>query len=308
MDAETLAKAMSCPLSRAADYQADFNRALVQAKCTTVDRVAMFCAQVGHESVGLKYMEEIASGAAYEGRADLGNTQRGDGVRFKGRGPIQLTGRGNYARFGAWCKAQGITKDADYFVNHPEVVATSAYGFLAASWYWTVARNMNGYADAQDILGATKAVNGGTNGLSDRTMRWRLCLELGTKLLPKTVAAGGGTVAAQTGGGEGVEIMERVHVVPPNAGQNTVRLFLSGSQGAAVIVRPLLNGQGVSKPMWVGNIFAWGSNRTGVGGNPKSDPKYDDRLTSHRRFALPGAVWADLEYSAAEPFDIDIVG
>jgi lysozyme len=105
-----------------------------------------------------------------------------------------------------------------------------------------------------------------------------------------------------------VEIMERITVTPPNAGQNTVRLFLSGSPGAAVIVRPRINGQGVSKPMWVGNIFAWGSDKTGVGNNPKTNPDYDDRLTSHRRFALPGAIWADLEYSAAEPFEIDIVG
>ncbi|MEV4145932.1 hypothetical protein AB0J40_19830 [Amycolatopsis sp. NPDC049691] len=105
-----------------------------------------------------------------------------------------------------------------------------------------------------------------------------------------------------------VELMERITVTPPNAGQNTVRLNLSGSAGAAIVVRPRINRDGVSKPMWVGNIFAWGSDKTGVGHNPKSDPNYDDRLTSHRRFALPGAVWADLEYSAAEEFDIDIVG
>ncbi|WUV07586.1 hypothetical protein OG738_38375 [Amycolatopsis sp. NBC_01488] len=105
-----------------------------------------------------------------------------------------------------------------------------------------------------------------------------------------------------------VELMERITVTPPNAGQNTVRLNLSGSTGAAVVVRPRINGDGLSKPMWVGNIFAWGSDREGIGHNPKSDPGYDDRLTSHRRFALPGAVWADLEYSAAEPFEIDVVG
>jgi GH25 family lysozyme M1 (1,4-beta-N-acetylmuramidase) len=104
----------------------------------------------------------------------------------------------------------------------------------------------------------------------------------------------------------GVELMERITVTPPNAGQNTVRINLSGSDGAAVIVRPRINGQGVSKPMWVGNIFAWGSDKAGVGHNPKSNPNYDDRLTSHRRFALPGAVWADLEYSAAEPFEVDL--
>ncbi|MGW4527274.1 hypothetical protein [Amycolatopsis sp. NPDC004378] len=105
-----------------------------------------------------------------------------------------------------------------------------------------------------------------------------------------------------------VEIMERITVTPPNADENTVRLNLSGSAGAAVIVRPRINGDGLSRPMWVGNIFAWGSDKTGIGHNPKADPHYDDRLTSHRRFDLPGALWADLEYSAAEEFDIDVVG
>nr|WP_225439810.1 hypothetical protein [Amycolatopsis eburnea] len=114
----------------------------------------------------------------------------------------------------------------------------------------------------------------------------------------------GGSAASTTG----VELMERITVTPPNTGQNTVRLNLSGSAGAAIIVRPRINRDGVAKPMWVGNIFAWGSDKIGVGHNPKSDPGYVDRLTSHRRFALPGAVWADLEYSAAEPFDIDVVG
>ncbi|MEV6877388.1 hypothetical protein [Amycolatopsis sp. NPDC051128] len=106
----------------------------------------------------------------------------------------------------------------------------------------------------------------------------------------------------------GVEIMERITVTPPNAGSNTIRLNLSGGTGAAVVVRPRINKDGVAQPMWVGNIFAWGSDKTGVGHNPKSDPGYNDRMTSHRRFALPGAVWADLEYSAAEPFEIDVVG
>lgn len=106
----------------------------------------------------------------------------------------------------------------------------------------------------------------------------------------------------------GAEIMERITVHPPNANQNTVRVNLSGSAGAAVIVRPRIDGTGFSKPMWVGDIFAWGSDHLGIGHNPTQTPGYNNRLTSHRRYDLPGAVWADINYSAAEPFELDIVG
>jgi predicted chitinase len=74
-------------------------RAMLESEITTQPRAAMFIAQVLHESGGLNFFEEIASGAAYEGRADLGNTHPGDGKRFKGRGYVQLTGRNNYAAY-----------------------------------------------------------------------------------------------------------------------------------------------------------------------------------------------------------------
>jgi hypothetical protein len=106
----------------------------------------------------------------------------------------------------------------------------------------------------------------------------------------------------------GVEIMERITVTPPNADQNAVRVFLSGSPGSAVVIRPRLGGDGLSKPMWVGDIFAWGNDHQGIGHNPTQTPGYNSKLTSHRRYDLPGAVWADINYSAADPFEIDIVG
>lgn len=125
-------------------------------------RLAHFMGQCAHESGGFIYMEEIASGAAYEGRADLGNTQPGDGKRYKGRGPIQLTGRANYRAFG---REVGID-----FESHPELVSHPSIGLLAAVRYWN-SRNLNAKADANDLIGITKAINGGTNGLHDRTER-----------------------------------------------------------------------------------------------------------------------------------------
>lgn len=187
MDAATLAKAMGHTLSMA-DYERyvePFNEALIAADCTTPQRVAMFCAQIGHESNGLLWMEELASGDAYEGRQDLGNVFPGDGRRYKGSGPIQLTGRYNFRRFSEWCYGQGLVNSRTFFEDHPELVRNDPrWGFLAASWYWTVQRPMNSYADRGDIRGATIAVNGGTTNLQDRTNRWNRCLQIGAALLP----------------------------------------------------------------------------------------------------------------------------
>jgi len=186
MDVQTFSSVMggTLPLARYQALLPAWNLALIQAKCTTVNRVAMWCAQVGHESVGLRYMNEIASGAAYEGRRDLGNTQRGDGVRFKGHGPIQITGRANHLAVSKWAYANGYVPTATYFIDHPAELGADRYGFLGVVWYWTVARQMNSYADAGNILGATKAVNGGTNGLADRIARWKKALTFGVRLLP----------------------------------------------------------------------------------------------------------------------------
>ena len=104
-------------------------------------------------------MEEIASGAGYEGRADLGNTQTGDGKPYKGRGPIQLTGRANYRRVG---RQIGIDLE-----SRPEMVAYPSIGLLVGCVYWD-GRKLNAKADADDLEGLTRAINGGTNGLADR--------------------------------------------------------------------------------------------------------------------------------------------
>lgn len=166
-------------------------QALAESNCTTVNRIAMWCAQIGHESGGLQWMEELASGQEYEGRTDLGNTQPGDGRRFKGRGPIQVTGRHNYTKLSEWAYDQGLVPTPSFFVDDPEQLATDRYGFFGAIWYWTVARpQMNALADSGDLEGATRAVNGGLNGLEDtpsgspgRRTRWNRCLTMGSELL-----------------------------------------------------------------------------------------------------------------------------
>ena len=122
-------------------------------------RFIHFLAQLAHESGNFRYMEEIASGAAYEGRKDLGNTQAGDGKRFKGRGPIQLTGRANYRRYG---QQLGID-----FENNPEIVAIPSVGLLVACKFWSD-NGLNTLADQDDLRATTRRINGGYNGFEDR--------------------------------------------------------------------------------------------------------------------------------------------
>jgi predicted chitinase len=198
MDAKTLYAAMGGSLSLAR-YEAllpAFNAAMVAAGITTPLRAAHWCSQLGHESGGLRWMEEIASGSAYEGRTDLGNTQSGDGVRFKGRGPIQVTGRYNYTAVSKWAHSKGLVPTATFFVDNPAQLASDQYGFIGPVWYWTVARpGLNALCDADDVVGVTKAINGGTNGLADRNARLATCKALGAALLPSgTSTTGGGTV------------------------------------------------------------------------------------------------------------------
>lgn len=122
-------------------------------------RLAHFLAQLIHESGSFRYMEEIASGQAYEGRADLGNVQPGDGKLFKGRGPIQITGRANYRRFG-----RRIGVDIE---RHPALAAFPSIGLHLACEYWKD-RGLNALADVDDLEAITRRINGGTNGLADR--------------------------------------------------------------------------------------------------------------------------------------------
>jgi len=164
------------PAPKAEEYAPHLAYAMLKADINTPKRCAAFLAQLAHESGEFRWMEEIADGSAYEGRKDLGNTQPGDGKRFKGRGPIQLTGRANYIKAG---QALGVD-----LIAHPALAATAEIGFQVAAWYWNT-RGLNSKADAGDLKGITKAINGGYNGLSDREKYYvRACEVLGVSEEP----------------------------------------------------------------------------------------------------------------------------
>lgn len=138
-----------------------FNKYLPQYGINTLLRLDHFLGQAAEESDGFKTLVEYASGREYEGRKDLGNVYPGDGVRYKGRGIFQLTGRENYVSLG---KILGLD-----LLNHPELAATPEIAVRVACEYWKT-RNLNVLADQDDIEAITRKINGGLNGLADRTI------------------------------------------------------------------------------------------------------------------------------------------
>lgn len=136
---------------------------------TTLLRTAAFVAQLAHESGEFRWMEEIwgptPAQARYEPPNDLaqrlGNTEPGDGKRFKGRGPIQITGRFNYAKYGTL-----LGRD---LVAEPALAAAPELAFATAGLFWQT-NGLNELADAEDFVKITRRINGGTNGLADRQM------------------------------------------------------------------------------------------------------------------------------------------
>ncbi|MCA2980842.1 MAG: LysM peptidoglycan-binding domain-containing protein [Myxococcaceae bacterium] len=150
-------------------YLPYLNAAMNEAGITTPARRSAFLAQLAHESGELRYMEEIASGADYEGRRDLGNTEPGDGRRYKGRGPIQLTGRANYRAAG---EALGIDLE-----GNPERAADPDVAFRIATWYWQT-RGLNTLADQGNFREITRRINGGYNGMDDRERYYQRAREV----------------------------------------------------------------------------------------------------------------------------------
>lgn len=145
--------------ARIPSFVAPLNGAMHEFHINSPIRQAAFIAQIAHESGELRYVEEIASGTAYEGRKDLGNTQPGDGMRFKGRGLIQITGRNNYAECG---KALGVD-----LITNPELLETNDLACRSAAWFWA-SRGLNDLADRGDFERITKRINGGLNGYQER--------------------------------------------------------------------------------------------------------------------------------------------
>jgi putative chitinase len=187
---DQIQKATDASLINASRFAIYINENCKKFNISTPIRQLCFLAQLGHESGNLFYTEEIASGSAYEGRKDLGNIQPGDGVKFKGRGLIQITGRSNYQ---ALSKALGID-----LITTPTLLGAKnsskctpiqlQNAVLSAGWFWN-SRNLNLIADKIDInknmkdevdnlnltyfIRITKRINGGTNGLQDRLNKYR---------------------------------------------------------------------------------------------------------------------------------------
>ena len=157
--AKQLTDIMPLAQKKAATYVPIINKWSPTFDITTPQRMAHFLAQIAHESGELRYTKELASGRAYEGRKDLGNTKKGDGVRYKGRGLIQITGRANYKKYADFCGFDVVAK--------PELLELPLGATKSAMWYWQT-RGLNAWADKDDVLTITKRINGGTNGLASR--------------------------------------------------------------------------------------------------------------------------------------------
>lgn len=135
------------------------NAVMHRYQINTPRRIAHFIAQLAHECDSFNTLEEYASGAAYEGRGDLGNTHAGDGVRFKGRGLIQVTGFYNYQKI-------SIDTDID-FLNNPVWLEKPEYAALSAGWFWN-RHGLNQHADNDNFQEIMYTINGGNNGEGDR--------------------------------------------------------------------------------------------------------------------------------------------
>jgi putative chitinase len=170
---DKLRAAVGCSAELAAKWADPITLACATYSIDTPDRLAAFLAQIGHESGGLRHVKEVwgptEAQARYEGRKDLGNTQPGDGERFKGHGLIQVTGRFNHTRMRDRLRARfnGVPD----FAEVPEALCEPQWAALSAADYWDD-KGLNVLADAGEFERITRKINGGLNGLADRIARW----------------------------------------------------------------------------------------------------------------------------------------
>lgn len=170
MTAEQLKQiAIHATQANIATYAPLLNRYMHEYNICGKLRKAAFMATIIHESGSFKYVREIASGSAYEGRRDLGNIHKGDGVRFRGRGLLQITGRANYKQVS---DALGVD-----FITNPDLLEQPEYAVKSACWWWSD-RGLNRLADAGKFKEITRVVNGGYNGLADREKWYKKALEV----------------------------------------------------------------------------------------------------------------------------------
>lgn len=167
MTPEILRNATGCTVANAATYAPLLSFAMDSYQINTAKRQAAFLAQLAHESLKLSLTREIwgptDAQKGYEGRADLGNFREGDGVRFMGRGLIQVTGRKNYTDV-----AGALCLDC---VNRPELLEQPGHAADASAWWWK-ARGLNALADADRFTDITRRINGGLNGIDERMALW----------------------------------------------------------------------------------------------------------------------------------------
>lgn len=157
----------------------------------TPARQLAFLAQIGHESGGLFYTEELDSGSAYEGRHDLGNTHPDDGIRYKGRGLIQITGRNNYQWLSNSFKVDFVNAPEKLGGKNADLCTAEQLNFAtrSAAWFWHT-NGLNAVADKIDLSQPideepnletfkllTRKINGGYNGLYDRINKFKAGLE-----------------------------------------------------------------------------------------------------------------------------------
>jgi len=148
----------------------EMNKCLRKYDITTPERIRHFLSQTAHESGGGRYRQEIASGWDYEYRSDLGNTQPGDGPKFKGAGYLQLTGRANYQALSDYLNDPRVMEGVEYVSNH--------LPFTSAGHWW-MRNRMNDLIDGgASVEQVTRRVNGGYNGLEDRKYYYRRCQQV----------------------------------------------------------------------------------------------------------------------------------